>query len=75
MGGVPSDEVFDEEEVGVFFVDKPGKRQLRLILDGRIANLFFEEPFGVELAGGASLGGWSWRRTEMDRIAFAGVRE
>ena len=45
-----------EEEVGVFFVEKVGKLQLRLILDGRLANLHLLPPFAVGLAGGKARG-------------------
>ena len=38
-----------------FFVKKTGKEELRLILDGRIANLFYEDPWGVGLAGQSGL--------------------
>ena len=43
------------ERVGIFFVKKKGGK-LRLILDCRRANCWFEEPEGIHLATGDSIG-------------------
>ena len=38
-----------KEQLGLFFVRKPGKDLLRVIVDARRANVLFSDPAGVSL--------------------------